>query len=68
MVKEVKKEKPEIQPKPARFLTPLILVTIAFIIIGVIVIFAGKAIVGGLLALLGAVFGLGSQVGKSNKF
>jgi len=58
---------PESNPKPARFLVPLIIVTVVLIIIGVIVLIAGKLVVGGLIALLGAVFGLSSQVGKSNK-
>jgi len=58
--------KPEFKP-PVHLNKQLIVAAIVIIVVGVIVIFAGKLIIGGILALLGAIFGLGTQVNRNNK-
>jgi hypothetical protein len=52
-------------PSPSKFRSQAILVAVVLIILGVIVFFIFSAIAGGVIALLGAVFGLGSQVAKN---
>lgn len=49
-------------PTPAKFRKQFLIVAIVLIILGVIVFFIFSAIAGGVIALLGAVFGLGSKV------
>jgi hypothetical protein len=52
-------------PSPSKFRRQAILVAIVLIILGIIVFFVASAIAGGVIALLGAIFGLGSQVVKN---
>ena len=61
------KLKPAIDPGPPRLIAPLIIVASALVIIALVVLFLGKLILAGLIALLGAVFGVGAQVSKSSK-
>ena len=49
-------------PSPNKFKRQAITVAIVLIVLGVIALIIGKVIVGGIIAVLGAVFGLGSQV------
>lgn len=51
-------------PTPSKFRRQALLVAVVLIAIGIIVFFIASAIAGGVIALLGAVFGLGSQVMK----
>ena len=53
---------------PAKFRQQAILVAFVLIILGIIVLIFASAIAGAVIALLGAVFGLGSQVVKENPF
>lgn len=55
-----------VDPSPSKFRQQAILVAIVLIILGIIVFFVASAVAGGVIALLGAVFGLGSQVAKDN--
>lgn len=61
------KPKPEITPPPIHLEKQLIIAAIIIVVLGIVIILAGKLIIGGILALLGAVFGLGTQVSKNNK-
>ena len=49
-------------PAPAEFRGKLIMVALGFIILGVILYFVVSAAVGGIIALIGAVFAVGDQV------
>lgn len=51
-------------PSPSKFTRQAILVAIVLIVLGVLVLIFASAIVGGIIALLGAIFGLGSQVAR----
>lgn len=51
-------------PSPSKFKRQAIVVAIVLIVLGVIVIFVASAATGGIIALIGAVFGLGAQVAK----
>lgn len=53
-------------PTPAKYRQQALLVALVLIVLGIIVLLIGKVVAGGVIALLGAVFGLGSQVIKSN--
>lgn len=53
-------------PSPSKFKKQAIVVAIVLVVLGVIVIFVASAAAGGIIALLGAVFGLGAQVAKDN--
>ncbi len=55
-------------PTPSKFRQQAIIVAIVLILLGIIVFFFASAVTGGVIALLGAVFGLGSQVVKENPF
>ena len=52
-------------PSPSKFRRQAILVAIVLIVLGIIVFFIFSAITGGIIAVLGAIFGLGSQVAKT---
>lgn len=54
-------------PTPSSFRQQAILVAIVLIVLGIIVFIFASAIAGGVIAVLGAVFGLGSQVVKENQ-
>ncbi|MBI3624531.1 hypothetical protein HY218_02770 [Candidatus Saccharibacteria bacterium] len=54
-------------PSPAKFWRLFIIVAIVLVIIGVIVLVLGKLVVGGIITVIGAIFGLGGQVAKNNK-
>lgn len=54
-------------PSPTQFWKQTVQVALVLVAIGVVVALLGKLIVGGIIVLLGAVCGLGSQVVKSNK-
>lgn len=53
-------------PTPSRFNQQAIVVAVVLIIIGIVVFIIFSTIAGGVIALLGAIFGLGSQVAKNN--
>ncbi|HSX24179.1 MAG TPA: hypothetical protein VLE74_03705 [Candidatus Saccharimonadales bacterium] len=53
-------------PSPSKFRSQAVMVAIVLIILGIIVFFIASAIAGGVIALLGAAFGIGSQVAKDN--
>lgn len=53
-------------PSSPKFWRVAIVVAIVLVIIGVIILILGKLVVGGIIALLGAIFGLSSQVTKNN--
>lgn len=52
-------------PTPSKYRNQALLVAAVLIILGIVVFFVFSAIAGGVVALLGAVFGLGSQVIKN---
>ena len=49
-------------PSPSDFKKQVLYSAIVIIFVGVVVIIAASTFTGGIIALLGAVFGLGSQV------
>lgn len=49
-------------PSPARFKKQVLLVAVVLVILGVVVFFLASAVAGGVIALLGSIFGLGAQV------
>jgi len=49
-------------PTPARFAHQFLIVAIVLVALGVLVFFLASALTGGVIALLGAIFGLGTQV------
>lgn len=49
-------------PDPAEFRLKVLLVALGFIILGIILYFVVSAVVGVILALIGAVFAVGDQV------
>ncbi len=51
-------------PSPSEFAKQAIIVALVLIVLGVIVFFFASAVAGGIIALLGAVFGLSAQVAK----
>lgn len=53
-------------PTSTKYRQQAILVAIVLIVLGIIVFFIFSAIAGGVIALLGAVLGLGGQVAKNN--
>lgn len=53
-----------IDPSPSKYRTQALLVAVVLIILGIIALIIGRVIVGGIIALLGVIFGLGSQVIK----
>lgn len=55
-------------PSPSKFRQQAVLVAVVLIILGIIVLIFASAIAGGVIAILGAIFGLGSQVVKENPF
>lgn len=54
-------------PNPKQLTKQFIVVAVVLVIIGIIVLILGKLAVGGIITLLGAVFGLGTKVAGSNK-
>ena len=52
-------------PSPSQFWWLALVVAVVLIIIGIIILFIGKFIAGVIIALLGAAFGVGSQVSKN---
>jgi hypothetical protein len=54
------------QPRP-RLFVPLIILAIFLFIAGIVILLVGKLIVVGILALLGSIFTLGTQVSRNNK-
>lgn len=53
-----------VDPTPAKYAQQALFVAIVLIVIGIFVFLIASAIAGGVITLLGAVFGLGSQVAK----
>lgn len=53
-------------PSPSKFWRLALIVAVVLVIIGVIVLIVGKLVVGGIITVLGAVFGLGTQVAKTS--
>ncbi len=49
-------------PSPSKFRRQALLVALVLIALGILVFFIASAVAGGVIALLGAVFGVGSQV------
>jgi len=58
----------KVTPPPPRLQLPLVITIVAFIIIAILLVIFGKLIIAGIIALLGAVFGLSAQVSQNNKF
>jgi len=56
-----------VDPSPSQFWKQAVQVALVLTAIGVVVALLGKLIVGGIIVLLGAVFGLSSQVARNNK-
>ena len=54
-------------PSTANFIKLAIIVAAVLLFVGIVVLLLGKLVVGGIIALLGAVFGVGSRVAKVNK-
>jgi hypothetical protein len=54
-------------PSPKKFTKQFIVVAVVLVVIGIIILILGKLAVGGIITLLGAVFGLGTKVVDSNK-
>lgn len=54
-------------PSPSKFWRLALIVAVVLVIVAIIVLIVGKLVVGGIIALLGAVFGLGLQVAKNNQ-
>lgn len=52
----------QLTPDPAEFRFKVLLVALGFIVLGVILYFVVSAVVGGIIALIGAVFAVGDQV------
>lgn len=52
-------------PSPTQFWRLFFIVAAVLIIIGIVVLLIGKIIVGVIIALLGAAFGVGIQVSKN---
>ncbi|HSX46515.1 MAG TPA: hypothetical protein VLF87_00795 [Patescibacteria group bacterium] len=53
-----------VDPSPNKFRRQALVVAIVLIILGILVFIIASAIAGGVIALLGAIFGLGSQVAR----
>jgi hypothetical protein len=51
-------------PSPSEFKKQAVVVALVLITLGVVVFFFASALAGGVIALLGAVFGLSAQVAK----
>jgi hypothetical protein len=52
-------------PSPSKFNEQALLVALVLIALGILVFIFASVIAGGVIALLGAVFGLGSQVARA---
>jgi hypothetical protein len=52
------------EPSPSEFTKQAVIVAIVLITLGAVVFFFASAVAGGVIALLGAVFGLSAQVAK----
>lgn len=55
------------QPKLSEYTERILVVGIGLVIIGIVVLLLVKGVVGIIILILGAVFGLGSQVANSSK-
>ncbi len=49
-------------PSPTNFWRLFLIVAVVLVIVGIIVLILGQLVVGGIIAVLGAVFGLGAKV------
>ena len=54
-------------PSSDEFKVQSLLVAVVLIVLGIVFFFFASSIAGGIIALLGAVFGLSSQVGNKDK-
>jgi hypothetical protein len=54
-------------PSPSNFWIQALVAAIVLVIIGIVVLIIGRVLVGGIIALLGAVFGIGSQVSRNSR-
>lgn len=50
------------EPNQSDFRRKILLVAVAFIVLGIILYFIASAVLGGIIVLLGAVFALGDKV------
>ncbi len=64
MAKEVQKTQ---DPTPTQYWKLILLSALVLVIVGIVVLLLGKVVVGGIIALLGAVFGLSARVTKQNQ-
>lgn len=51
-------------PSPSKFRQQFVLVAIVLVVLGILFVIFANVIAGGVIALIGAVFGLSSQVGN----
>ncbi len=53
-------------PSPQKFWRLALIVAVILIIVGIIILILGKLVAGGIIALLGGIFGLGAKVASSS--
>lgn len=52
-------------PSPSQFWRLFLIVAVVLVLVGLVALIAGNLIVGGIITIMGAAFGVGGQVSKN---